>query len=384
MTKAKKTLSVLLAVLMVLGTCLFSAFAVAPAENTYNATLTVTPNVPTAKAGNTVTFTVALTTDYKASTASAIVQYDTNVFETPVVAPSEDLFGAFPATEGAEYVKLPAGQAGAFVVDKSNKEPAVLKDAKLFDVTLTVKANAPAGDTTVSIVNDLKKENYEGSLYCGRYDEATNKVVTYGQTFNLTPAKVSIQGGAVEQAELALKPNAQAGLLIDTNITFGQTFAGVVYGFVGTNFKKDTHIVNNLEASAGGSLKITAGKINDKTQRPMAYSTNTTIEVLNADGSSTGKVYVVVIFGDANCDGMFNTADNAAVKAGNAPNASPLRMAMNVQKHNAAPIMHTINTADYAAEKQHVAKKAIIDQTAYAAHHSTQALAQGAKQSKYV
>ena len=289
MTKAKKTLSVLLAVLMVLGTCLFSAFAVAPAENTYTATLTVSPNVQTAKAGDTVTFTVALTTDYAASTASAIVAYDTNVFEAPAVTPSETLFGAFPATEGAAYVNLPANQAGAFVVDKSNNKTGKLQDATLFTVALKVKAGATAGPTTVSVVEDKKAENHEGSLYCGRYDAATNKVVTYGQTFNLNNSTISIEGGAVAPATLTTK---LTGVIDEASIPGTALLYGMPAG---------ANPADYFGLSDGSTVAFEANA---------AGATNGT----GATVTVGEKVYTLVVFGDLDGTGTVDGNDAMAIK----------------------------------------------------------------------
>ena len=333
MTKAKKTLSVLLAVLMVLGTCLFSAFAVAPAENTYTATLTVSPNVQTAKAGDTVTFTVALTTDYAASTASAIVAYDTNVFEAPAVTPSETLFGAFPATEGAAYVNLPANQAGAFVVDKSNNKTGKLQDATLFTVALKVKAGATAGPTTVSVVEDKKAENHEGSLYCGRYDAATNKVVTYGQSFVLNNAEVTIEGGAVaEPNTLLVRPDfpAAAGVVIDkeyiqlmTSDAWDPGLAelpdanatGLVYGIetIGMTGGDIYTFADALTTTAGPEyLKITNFHKDDF--MPDGYeSTGSKIEVLDPATGLAVETYYFVYFGDLNGDGVVENTDVTAM-----------------------------------------------------------------------
>jgi hypothetical protein len=160
--------------------------------------------------------------------------------------------------------------------------------------------------------------------------------------------------GAVSlPAELVLTATGTSkGVVIDNTHTFGGAYAGVVYGITAATYKTKANITNNVEASNGGSLVVKAS--DGKTAASGNYGTGSTIEVLNADGTSTGKVYVFIVFGDVDGNGLINGNDIGAAAsfitdASLAPNNSVKRMAANCQIVAAAAMMHTINANDIKA-----------------------------------
>ena len=232
---------------------------------------------------------------------------------------------------------------------------------------------ADGASADINIVNDGKSAtNPGGNLIAARLSDGNLSTATSitGQTVLSVGEKRTIGGAAMVPADLVLTATgASKGVIIDTHKTFGGAYAGVVYGISATTFKTKANITNNVEASNGGSLVVAAS--DGKTLASGNYGTGSTIEVLNADGTSTGKTYVFVVFGDVDGNGLINAADaqttlsvinNASV----APNNSVKRMAANAQLLNNATMMHTVNANDAQAILKHVTGTK-IDQPTYAA-----------------
>ena len=213
-------------------------------------------------------------------------------------------------------------------------------------------ANDAAG--TVQIVDDAKsKTNPGGTLFAARMADgilADDAII--GQATTIETPERNI-GAVALPAELVLSATgASKGVVVDNTHTFGGAYAGVVYGITATTYKTKANITNNVEASNGGSLVVKAS--DGKTTASGNYGTGSTIEVLNADGTSTGKIYVFVVFGDVDGNGLINGNDIGAAAsfitdASLAPNNSVKRMAANCQIVAAAAMMHTINANDIKA-----------------------------------
>ncbi|MGN0570876.1 MAG: cohesin domain-containing protein [Candidatus Fimenecus sp.] len=361
MTKAKKVLSLVLAVVMVAAMFAFSASAA-----TQNATFTVSVDKTSAAIDDVVTVTVKLTTSYYAGPTNVPVYYNPAVFEFVADSVSgADIFGA-GATDIQSYNDATTGCLKvAFVPDAgAGATTQVLTDVTL--VTFQLKAIANGTSDIGLKAEDQKTEtNITGTLYCGAYesDVIDNNPATVGQVFTINNTSATV-GSATEPADLALTAaGTEAGVLIDTNKTFGGQYAGVVYGFTQVNnatFRSTTYLTTNLEATNGGSLEF------GRSIGTAGYGTGTTITVKNADDSDTGKVYVVVIFGDVNGDGLINGQDTTALKAAvtdssKAPANSVVRMAANCQNVNNATVMHNLNGQDTTALKNHVQGSAKLD-----------------------
>ncbi len=145
---------------------------------------------------------------------------------------------------------------------------------------------------------------------------------------------------------------ATNNVVIDTVHKFNSAYAGVVYGISATTYKTKANITNNVTASNGGSIVVKSST--GQTTASGNFGTGSTIEVFNADGTSTGKIYVFVVFGDVDGNGLINgndigTAASFITDATLAPNNSVKRMAANCQIVTAAAMMHTINANDIKA-----------------------------------
>ncbi len=249
-------------------------------------------------------------------------------------------------------------------------------DASAGIVVCTVYFTVADGASgTVQIVDDAKsKTNPGGSLFAARMSDgilATGASIIGQDTSIETPAR---NIGAVSlPADLVKTASAEAGIIIDTAHTFGGAYTGVVFGFTqkaNNTFMNTTYLTTNLEASNGGSLAFS------RSIGKTGYGTGTVITVNNADGT-VAATYVVVIFGDADGNGLINTQDTAAVSTAVAvsttyANNSVQRMAANCQNVAAAAMMHILNTQDTTVVKNHVSGTK-IDQAALASRMQSNA-----------
>ena len=352
MASSKKIISLILAVAMVIGVFAISAFAAAPA-----ATITLSADNAQVESGDTITITVtaSATEDFYVGPFGIPVEYDSTLV-TFVSATVANVFGASTtdyavnsATAGKVAIAGWPTNAGTPVAPNLNGANVVL-------ATLTFTATAD-GEAVFAIANDQKTtSNPTGLFYMGSFDGSNPKTAALtemGQT--LTAVSTTVTIGSAEP-ELILTATGEAnGVIIDTHKTFGGAYAGVVYGFpqaTNTTFRTINYITTNLTTTAGA---ITAADL-ARTIGTAGYGTGTTITV----GS---KVYVIVIFGDSNGDGLINNNDITAVKgmvktASLAPNNSVLRMSANCQQVNNGTMLHTLNNNDLTGLKNYIAKKA--------------------------
>ena len=367
MSRSKKIIGLVLAVVMV-----FASFTMAfafedPADKT--ATVAIVPAASNIEAGASTTVSVKVTTNFTVGTFSIPVFYEkANVTVSGITVPSAAGYSYSESATAVDAAKIfaSAGLDSAtygFVmvtyIPSAGTATSTLNDSEVLSFTVTANAGA-SGTVNFQTVEASRKTstNVTGTLYIGSIASDTINAVPVNveATGLVTSAAVTI-GSAAQPADLALTATGtEAGVLIDTNKTFGGQYAGVVYGFTqvnNTTFRNTTYLTNNLEVTNGGSWVI--GRSIGKT----GYGTGTTITIKNADGSDAGKVYVVVIFGDVNGDGLINTGDTSTTKSAIgdtslAPNNSVKRMAANCQIINNPTLMHTLNTGDYAAIKNYI------------------------------
>ena len=367
---SKKVLSVMLAIMLVLSTFAVTAFAAGSTfevedktEGVILSTQVWSLRKEATKVSDSVyKVDVTLTTDYvtgaisfRVDAANGATLTDVEINES-VITYAYDL--AFNANGLVAIVPQPATEA----------EEGIEVDGVIATLTYTL---AGEGDT-LTLVNDAKTEtNPGGDLIAVRLSDKNLSTGTmiYGQRVvdkngddieaDAVIASVNI-GAVAAPADLALSSaGATAGVLIDTHKTFGGQYAGVVYGFTqsaANTFMTTAYLDANLDATNGGTLAFgrSIGKV--------GYGTGTTITVKNADGSNTGKVYVVVIFGDVDCNGQIATADATAAKAAISnktlyPDNSVQRMAANTQTANAGPLNNVVATAEATAIKNNATAK---------------------------
>lgn len=364
MVKSKKILSLALAFVMALSVLTMGVFA---AKTTPTATFTVSSSASEVAKGDEVTITVKAnaTETFYAGPMSLPIEYDASLFE--YVADSvtvENIYGAGTTTSavnteaGKLTVALTPSTSGAVTAPNLN-------GANLTVLTFKLKAIGSTGSGTVAIANDQKTAaNINGKFYCGSFDGAdpkTAELTEMGQTLNRVSATISYKGVAVEPADLELTAKGtEDGVIIDTRITFGGQYDGAVYGFKqvnATTFRaNNNYITNSVQATNEGSLSIA------RSFNTAGWSTGTIITVLNKDGSGSKK-YIVIIFGDVNCDGLINGNDTTACKNYIANPATltrnEVRMAANCQNVNKTAMLYILNGNDTTAIKNYVANNSL-------------------------
>lgn len=364
MVKSKKILSLALALVMALGVLTMGVFA---AKTTPTATFTVSSSASEVATGDEVTITVKAnaTETFYAGPMSLPIEYDASLFE--YVADSATVANIYGESTTKSAVKAEAGKLTVALTPSTSGAVTApdLNGANLTVLTFKLKAIGSTGSGTVAIANDQKTAaNIGGKFYCGSFDSAnpkTAELTEIGQTLNRVSATISYKGGAAEPADLALTAKGtEDGVVIDTRITFGGKYDGAVYGFKQANtttFRANSnYITNSVQATNEGSISVA------RSFNTAGWSTGTIITVLNKDGSESKK-YIVIIFGDVNCDGLINGNDTTACKNYVAKPATltrvEVRMAANCQNVKNATMLYTLNGNDTTAIKNYVANSSL-------------------------
>lgn len=364
MVKSKKILSLALALVMALGVLTMGVFA---AKTTPTATFTVSSSASEVATGDEVTITVKAnaTETFYAGPMSLPIEYDASLFE--YVADSATVANIYGESTTKSAVKAEAGKLTVALTPSTSGAVTApdLNGANLTVLTFKLKAIGSTGSSTVAIADDQKTAaNIGGKFYCGSFDSAdpkTAELTEIGQTLNRVSATISYKGGAAEPADLALTAKGtEDGVIIDTRITFGGKYDGAVYGFKQANtttFRANSnYITNSVQATNEGSISVA------RSFNTAGWSTGTIITVLNKDGSESKK-YIVIIFGDVNCDGLINGNDTTACKNYVAKPATltrvEVRMAANCQNVKNATMLYTLNGNDTTAIKNYVANSSL-------------------------
>lgn len=310
MTKAKKAISLIVSVVMLLGVLAVGVFANDNTGVAENGTIALSFDKASYSAGDTVKVTVKLTTDYYAATVSVPVQYDSSAVKFVSGTTASTLFGAGDATKtvvndaaaGGKtyvYVGVLPQVAGGAVAQKANG--VVLS-------TLTFTASKAISDTAAAfgVLNDQKTmTNLGGKLYVGSYktSDVTSTVYTTGQKLTFPVMKAA----AAADPELQLSETGKANGVIIDRVSTCTDGNGFVYGVATDN---GDSIADALQTPAG-SIQVTE---NDQGQ----MSTGAKIELLNDSGGDVVETYYFVFFGDVNGDGLIDLSDSGAIEASDA------------------------------------------------------------------
>jgi len=363
MVKSKKILSLALAVVMALSMLTVGAFA---AVTTPTATFTVSSSATEVATDDVITITVKAnaTEDFYAGPMSLPIEYDASLFE--YVADSATVANIYGASTTKSVVKSDAGLLTVALTPSTSGAVTApnLNGADLTVLTFQLKAIGTTGSSTIGIADDQKTaSNISGKFYCGSFDGSnpmTNELTEIGQTLNRVGTTVAY-AAASEPADLELTATGTTdGVVIDTRITFGGQYDGTVYGFKqanATTFRANSnYITNSVQATNEGSLSIA------RSFNTAGWSTGTIITVLNKDGTESKK-YIVIIFGDVNCDGLINGNDTTACKNYVAKPATltrdEIRMAANCQNVKNSTMLYTLNGNDTTAIKNYVANSSL-------------------------
>lgn len=294
MTKAKKAIGVILAVVMLATMFAFGSFA-APAGN---ATFTVTPSATQVEVGDTVTVTVAVTTDYYAGPIGVPVHYDAALFDyvEGSFTPNADIYGAGAADANSFNNNGCLTVAFAPKSEVAGVKAQVLNNVTLFTFQLTAKAN---GVSPVQLKAEDQKAlgNMTGKLYCGQKANATitSEDIMIGQTFTLNNSSVTIGSAAAPELQLS-ETGAANGVIID-RMSLCNDGAGFIYG-VGTDMGES---IEDALSTPAGSIRVTENAYG-------VMSTGATIELLD-DAGNVVETYFFIFFGDTNYDGWVDGND---------------------------------------------------------------------------
>lgn len=328
MSRSKKIVGLVLAVVLMLGSLTMAFAATDPGAGNYTATVAVTPAAASIAAGESTTVSVKATTNFTVGALSVPLFYEkANVTLSNIAVPATAgyAYSTDATAKNAASVFASAGLDSAtygFVmvtyIPEAGAATRVFADEQVLSFTVT--ANAGVADGTAvnfKTVEASRKTstNPTGTLYVGFINSDTiNAVPTNIEATGLVTSSTVTIGSAMTPADLAIKAGATAGVIIDTHKTFGGQYDGVVYGFTlsdsAASIKTTTMYTTNLEATNGGSLSFTPIKVG----RYNCYGTGATIQVKNSDGTLS-KTYVIVIFGDLNSDGAITAADTGLVYA---------------------------------------------------------------------
>lgn len=306
MTKAKKAISLIVSVVMLLGVLAVGVFANDNTGVAENGTIALSFDKASYNAGDTVKVTVKLTTDYYAATVSVPVQYDSSAVKFVSGTTASTLFGAGDATKtvvndaaagGKTYVYvgvLPQAAGGA-VAQKANG--VVLS-------TLTFTASKAISDTAAAfgVLNDQKTmTNLGGNLYVGSYktSDVASTAYTTGQKLTFPVMKAA----AAADPELILTEEGN-GAVIRTDLCTGSgDYAGCVFGIDTLNGEN----IEDFVTTKAGSIEVVA---NDQGN----ITTGATI-LLKDDSGKVVATYVFIYFGDVNGDGAVNITDSSDIEA---------------------------------------------------------------------
>ena len=288
MTKAKKAISVVLAVVMIAGLFAFGAFAA-----DQNATITVSASETQVEVGATVTVTVAATTDYYAAATSVPVYYDAAAFDLvpDSVTPSTDLYGA-----GYTDTAINTTEAGCVMVafiPKAGGTAKQLNNTTLFTFQLTAKANAQASPIATKAEDQKTATNIGGKLYLGAYSTAdvnTATVTAVGQEFSLTNTAVTI--GSAAAPELVVTEGTTGYIDEARKYVYGVTIGDEATAY--------------FEATNGGSIEMVANEAG------VTNGTGAQLQLKDTDGSVL-DTYTLIIFGDVDGNGAVDATDSATI-----------------------------------------------------------------------
>lgn len=349
MSKSRKVLGALLAVVMVLSVLSISAFAAGATSYEEDALYTQSWSLgtPVNVSGTQYKVDVILSTNYEVGPVSFKLDGVTSV----------------------DNVAVGAGYYAGALTDKSN-------DGRVFmvpDTTDTVVAvscnNAVIATVTyttnnangaVTIAKDVKHAgNPNGSLVAARCTSGSvNKSdFVVGQTTTVSGELVYEVSGEADSADLEVKSGS--AVIINTTYTLGGQYDGVVYGFtitgIGNEMANTNFITNNLQATDGSELTIKAAK-------GSRYGTGSTITVGD-------KTYVIIVFGDANSDGRINGQDVTQINKffkGTATSTSLTQLAAQTKRVNNVSQLTAVNAQDYTEINKHFKGVLEIDQAAMA------------------
>lgn len=322
MSKTRKILSIVLAIVMVFGVfsvCAFAADVSYESEtDAKNYTQTWALTDPVKNANGSWSVDVKLTTNYDTGAIQFVVENaDGNATLDKVELNTANIYYA------AEVSKTSKGLI--MITPKTGGNNAGKKGASINGVIATLTYSVTAGkQATIAIKNDAKSAtNVGGSLIAARLSGKTGETkldsstMVVGQTATVGESKV-----LGDAANPELKVIAGTNGVIDTTRTTltaedESTYKvdGLLYGVETSKDVDDgtdnvNQTITDVFKVENGTMNIVANDVNSK------CGTGTKVQVLDNSGKVVAT-YVLVIFGDINGDGRINNIDSNAATINN-------------------------------------------------------------------
>lgn len=316
MSRSKKIVGLVLAVVLMLGSLTMAFAATDPGAGKYTATVAVTPAAGSIAAGESTTVSVKATTNFTVGALSVPLFYEkANVTLSNIAVPATAgyAYSTDATALNAASVFASAGLDSAtygFVmvtyIPKADAATKVFADEQVLSFTVT--ANAGVADGTAvnfKTVEASRKTstNPTGTLYVGFINSDTiNAVPTNIEATGLVTSATVTIGSAAAPALVLTSTGETNGAIIDRTICT-TNYAGAVYGIETLNGEA----IADYVTTAAGSVEVVA---NDNG----VESTGATILLKDAGGTVI-ETYVFIHFGDVNGDGAIDISDVGDIEA---------------------------------------------------------------------
>lgn len=287
MSKSRKVLSALLAVVMVIGMLSVCAFAAGDtfyedAEDAAKFTQSWSLGTPVSQGGTTYTVQVMLSTNYPVGPVAFKLE---GASVTGVVGGSEYYSNPLTTTTSGTGMVL-------MIPDTADTVPAVSVNGHIATVTYTT-SNA---NGVVTIAADPKNaENPGGSLVAARCTAGTVNASNFavGQTASVSGQVITPPAGG----ETPVLSGVNGAVVDDTR--------NYVYGIPAATADVKTY----LSASASGVIEVIANDAG------ATNGTGATIKLYNSSKSEVIKTYTLIIFGDVDGDGVIGLPDAGIIQS---------------------------------------------------------------------
>ncbi len=342
MSKTRKILSLVLALVMIVSTFAVSAFAAASYESEedieagkYNQTWALSG--PADNGDNTYTVDVNLTTDY----ATGAIQFVlTNTAAASVTYTDIALGDAIPADYNAqisayEKVNTDGTSKVTVMIIPTTEDVSTISAVALDGIVAKVTYTLVSGSATIALDNNPSSAtNPAGTLIAGRASDGnlvTSDMIT-GQNVAITAGAESVTIGSAAKPTLVLSN----GVTVNANYC-NTAYTGVIFGFA--SFGSEANYRKSVTSSLGDEYIVYEANADGKN------GTGAVIKLVDLDKTTVLESYVVVVFGDVNGDGRVTTADTTFL----AKNRTTLASSTGADKLSAnvnGDARHAVTTAD--------------------------------------
>lgn len=380
MSKTRKVLGIILAIVLTLNVMAIAVFAADDSSRTNEWTLVSDAFTTEPTVGNTFTVDVKLLANYNLGPVQFALEYDDASFD--IAASGAINISGYPYYGTVSYNYDTAAKMLRVIIVPDTAGLQSLQAVKLpTSTTIATITFTYLKGGSIEVADDYKTDaNIDGSLCAFRslkdnlLDCSAGDLV-YGQTHTITAGDHDI-GDSYTAPTFQKKATAAEGIQINKNKTIGGTFTGTVYGFpqvAANTFATPAYLTNAFEV-LDGTMEISkyAGF-------PAAGRGTGTLLTIKDSNGDVKETYIVVIFGDLDGNGLINANDLGVVVAGAKASATYFgtdaygkirRMAANLALVSNANLHNMVNASDVSAFISGTAGGAYVNQVALATNHT--------------